>query len=176
MSGFILDFSEPVGEKLWKSKSLEFESWERIDRGNPFSFLSVETQFRFLIDRSNPLSMVTKIIGQTSDLEGWSTFWIIFLVFTQTSNFRIKTHFCVSEDNEAVIKMINEGRSPTMRHVSRTHRVALDWSFDRINWDPTIQIKYIDTKNQSICLHANEGKFHTWRMESSVVFVQLEPS
>ena len=35
-----------------------------------------------------------------------------------------------------------------MRHVSRTHRVALDWSFDRINWDPTIQIKYIDTKNQ----------------------------
>ena len=23
-----------------------------------------------------------------------------------------------------------------MRHVSRTHRVALDWSFDRINLDP----------------------------------------
>ena len=35
-----------------------------------------------------------------------------------------------------------------MRHVSRTHRVALDWLFDRINWDPKIQIKYIDTKNQ----------------------------
>ena len=32
----------------------------------------------------------------------------------------------VFEDNEAVIKMIIEGRSPTMRHVSRTHRVALD--------------------------------------------------
>ena len=31
----------------------------------------------------------------------------------------------VFEDNEAVIKMIIEGRSPTMRHVSRTHRVAL---------------------------------------------------
>ena len=31
---------------------------------------------------------------------------------------------------------------------SRTHRVALDWLFDRINLDPTIQIKYIDTKNQ----------------------------
>ena len=27
----------------------------------------------------------------------------------------------VSEDNEAVIKMIIKGRSPTMRHVSRTH-------------------------------------------------------
>ena len=35
-----------------------------------------------------------------------------------------------------------------MRHVSRTHRVALDWLFDRINLDPKIQIKYIDTKNQ----------------------------
>ena len=45
----------------------------------------------------------------------------------------------VFEDNEAVIKMILKGRSPTMRHVSRTHRVALDWLFDRINLDPIIQ-------------------------------------
>ena len=44
--------------------------------------------------------------------------------------------------------MIIKGRSPTMRHYSRTHRVALDWLFDRINLDPKIQIKYIDTKNQ----------------------------
>ena len=35
-----------------------------------------------------------------------------------------------------------------MRHVSRTHRVAFDWLFDRINLDSKIQIKYIDTKNQ----------------------------
>ena len=55
---------------------------------------------------------------------------------------------CVFEDNEAVNKMIIKGRIPTMRHVSRTHRVALDRLFDRINLDPKIQIKYIDTKNQ----------------------------
>ena len=55
---------------------------------------------------------------------------------------------CVFEDNEGVIKMIIKGRSPTMRHVVRTHRVALDWLFDRINLDQQIQIKYIDTKNQ----------------------------
>ena len=54
----------------------------------------------------------------------------------------------VFEDNEAVIKMIIKGRSPTMRHVSRTHRVALDWLFDRVDLDSKIQIKYIDTKNQ----------------------------
>ena len=47
----------------------------------------------------------------------------------------------VFEDNEAVIKMIIKGRSPTMRHLSRTHRVALDWLFDRINLDSKIQIK-----------------------------------
>ena len=54
----------------------------------------------------------------------------------------------IFEDNEAVIKMIIKGRSPTMRHVSRTNRVAIDWLFERINLDPNIQIKYIDTKNQ----------------------------
>ena len=55
----------------------------------------------------------------------------------------------VFEDNEAVIKMIIKGRSPTTRHVSRTHRVVLDWLFDRINVDPKIQIRYMDTKHQT---------------------------
>ena len=44
--------------------------------------------------------------------------------------------------------MITKGRRPTMRHDSRTHRVALDWLFDRIKLDCKIQIKYIDTKHQ----------------------------
>ena len=38
----------------------------------------------------------------------------------------------VFEDNEAVIEMMIKGRSPTMRHVSRNHRVALDRLFDKI--------------------------------------------
>ena len=33
-----------------------------------------------------------------------------------------------------------------MRHVSRTHRVALDWLFDRINLDPKNQLADILTK------------------------------
>ena len=61
---------------------------------------------------------------------------------------RFDAILCLFEDNEAVIKMIIKGRSPTMRHVSRTHRVALDWLFDRINLDSKIQIRYIDTKHQ----------------------------
>ena len=54
----------------------------------------------------------------------------------------------VFEDNEAVIKMIIKGRSPTMRHMSRTQRVALDWLFDRIILDSKNQIRHIDTKHQ----------------------------
>ena len=80
----------------------------------------------------------------------------------------------VFEDNEAVIKMIIKDRSPTMRHVSRTHRVALDWLFDRINLDPKIQIKYTDTK-KTTRRHTDQVKFHTWWMESSFVFVQHQP-
>ena len=49
---------------------------------------------------------------------------------------------------EAVMKKIMKGRSPTMRHVSRNHRVALDWLCDRINLDSEIQIRYIYTKHQ----------------------------
>ena len=40
------------------------------------------------------------------------------------------------------------GRIPTMRHVSGTHRVALDWCFDRTNLDPKIRIKFVVTKIQ----------------------------
>ena len=47
----------------------------------------------------------------------------------------------IFEDNEAVIKNIIKGRSLTLRHVSRTHRVALDWLFDFINFDPKIEIR-----------------------------------
>ena len=46
--------------------------------------------------------------------------------------------------------MIIKGPSPTVRHVSRTHRVALDWLFDRVNLGRKIQTKYVDTENQLV--------------------------
>ena len=62
-------------------------------------------------------------------------------------------------DNEAVIKMIIKGRRPTMRHVSRTHRVALDWLFERIDLDSKFQIKYVDTSNQPADMLTKKGSF-----------------
>ena len=70
------------------------------------------------------------------------------LVPSNVQSSHLEALLYVFEDNEAVIKMIIKGRSPTMRHVSRTHRVALDWLFDRISLDTKIQIKYIDPKSQ----------------------------
>ena len=55
------------------------------------------------------------------------------------ANFQIKKLCCMC---------LRTTRSPKMRRVSRTHRVALDWFCDLINLDPRIQIEYIDTKNQ----------------------------
>ena len=78
-----------------------------------------------------------------------SMLYMTLIWFPQMFNPQVVKLYCMCfEDNEAVIKMIMKGRSPTMRHVSRTHRVARDWLFDRINLDPKIQSKYIDTKNQ----------------------------
>ena len=69
-------------------------------------------------------------------------------VVTSAKPFRFEAQLYTFEDNEAVIKMMIKGRSPTKRHVSRTRQVALDWLFDRINLDPQIQVKHVDTKNQ----------------------------
>ena len=52
---------------------------------------------------------------------------------TNTHSSQGESQLYTSEDKEAVIKRIIEARSPAMRHVSRTRRVALDWLFDRIN-------------------------------------------
>ena len=51
------------------------------------------------------------------------------------------------EDNEAVSKMIIKGRSPTMRHVSRTTLLLIGYSTASIR-TPKFQIKYVDTKKQ----------------------------
>ena len=83
-----------------------------------------------------------KIHGKIDDPDN------VDFIFLKREFFSQGSFVNIFEDNETVIKMIIKGRSLTMRHVSRNHRVALDWLFDRINLDPKIQIKNIDTKNQ----------------------------
>ena len=51
-------------------------------------------------------------------------------------------------DNEAVLKAMVKGRSPSLRHVARTHRIDLDWLWERMRTDPGVYIKYVGTKEQ----------------------------
>ena len=97
----------------------------------------------------------TKKQSNTSENLGWTN------VDCDTSNEKLSRFdalLYIFEDLEAVIKMILKGRSPTMRLVSQTHRVALHWSLDGINLESKIQIKYVDTKNQLADI-LTEGSF-----------------
>ena len=53
----------------------------------------------------------------------------------------------VCEDNEAVIKLVMKQRSMALRHVTRTHRIGLDWIF-QVMQDPNIALRYVTTKQQ----------------------------
>ena len=93
-----------------------------------------------------------QIHGKIDDLHN------VDFISSNVNSSRREALLYIFEDNETVIKMIIKVRSPTMRHVSRTHRAALDWLFHRINLDSKIQIKYIDTKNQLADI-LNKGNF-----------------
>ena len=84
--------------------------------------------------RGNPhkLQMRKKFHGNIDDLDN------VDFISSNVHSSRQEALLYVFEHNEAVIKMIIKVRSLTMRHVSRTHRVALDWLFDRIKLDPKI--------------------------------------
>ena len=108
-------------------------------------FLSLEASLKFQIEEGDLLMKLRNIKNLQAKVNAMEN---IDSVPSNAQSSRQEALLYVFEDNEAVIKMIIKGRSPTMRHVSRTHRVALDWLFDRVNLDSKIQIKYIDTKNQ----------------------------
>ena len=53
----------------------------------------------------------------------------------------------VLEDNDAVIKIVLKCRTIVLRHVLQTHRVALDWLYERFQ-DQPMRLQYINTKLQ----------------------------
>ena len=54
-------------------------------------------------------------------------------------------------------------RNLTVRHVSRTHRIALDRLLDRMNFDPMMQIEYVDTARQfAHVLHRGSPTREKW--------------
>ena len=94
---------------------LALELWDLI-------FLFLEPCLRFQIEKDELLMLkeIKKSQGKINVMEN------IDSVPSNVQSSRQEALLYVFENNEAVIKMIIKGRSPTMRHVSRTHRVALD--------------------------------------------------
>ena len=81
-------------------------------------------------------------------MEGWRIEWGGSRTHQHTFFSKRVSAVHFFECNETVIKMIKKERRPTMRRMSRTHRIAFDSLFDRINVAPKIRIKYVDTNNQ----------------------------
>ena len=119
-------------------------------------------------------------------------------VVTSAKPSQFRAQLYIFEDNEVI-----KGRSPSMRHASRTHRVALDWSFDRINLDRQIPIRWVATKKNNSrtrwrkvvspvmsgiifsvcwtswvfrrCLAANSVQLTTWRTWRRSVVAKSKP-
>ena len=79
----------------------------------------------------------------------------------------------ILEDNDAVIQMCNKQRIPAMKHVSRTHRVNLDWLIDLIAKNDSITIRFVGTKSQAADI-MTKGSFNepTWKALLRLIQVQ----
>ena len=60
-----------------------------------------------------------------------------------------KTQLRLMEDNQATIRILETGKCPTLRHVSRTQHVCVRWLHERVTEDPQIHIQYCDTNVQA---------------------------
>ena len=90
--------------------------------------------------------------------------WTMLILFPQKSTLLIKKLCCMC------LKTTKQWSRWSLKGEARQWdmfpepTVALDWLFDRINLDPKIQIKYIDTKNQLADI-LTKANFHTWWVE-----------
>ena len=131
--------------------------------------ISCGSKLRLQRDRCDPLSL-----KEVKILKGRSTCWRILTLVPQMSNPRVKKlHSMCSRTMKLVIKMVIKGRSPTMRHVSRTHRVAFDWLFDRINFGSQNR-NQIHRHQKPTRRNTDQRKFHTWWVKSLVVIVRYQ--
>ena len=90
----------------------------------------------------------------------------------QTVHDKREASMVILDANDAVIKMCVKGRSPNMRHVARTHRIDLDWLFERLLKDSAITMSYINTKQQLADMFT-KGSFTEVTWKTLLTLVQI---
>ena len=68
-----------------------------------------------------------------------------------------RARLLVLEDNDAVIATVIKGRSPVLKHCNRTQRIALDWLLERLQTDPGVSLRYVQTKEQIADIFTKAG-------------------
>ena len=58
-----------------------------------------------------------------------------------------KTEILVHEDNQALIRVVQTGRNPTLRYLLRTHRCSVAWLHERFK-EGYLKLVYEDTSRQ----------------------------
>ena len=81
-----------------------------------------------------PVSQPTETLSVANAKDSFRVILILTIVcLRQLATFRPTAHTqpIPFEDNAGVVQMVNKGRSPNLRHVTRTHIVDLDWLLER---------------------------------------------
>ena len=63
-----------------------------------------------------------------------------------------KPTLLVHEDNQAMIRVIDTGKNPTMRYLARTHRISVAWLHERFRSNE-LQLVYESTTKMCRYLH-----------------------
>ena len=115
---------------------------------------------QFQIEQDDLIMTSTNIIN----LKEGSTCWRILILFLQMSNLRVKKLCCMC--------------SKTMKQKESNNETCFQdsqsctWLVVRSNQPGPKNPKQIHRRQEPICWHFNQRKFHAWWVESSVLFVQ----
>ena len=67
----------------------------------------------------------------------------------------------IREDNQAAIEICNNGFSPKLTHIARTHKVNLSSIKDEVV-KPEVHLEYIDTSEQAADIFTKALEPHKW--------------
>ena len=119
-----------------------------------------------MIDRGHPLWTVTKITDQTKNLMEWSMIWIMLILFSLKRSIFASRNFVVCVRGQRSNVQDDYKRKKYHNETCFQNPNSCAWLVVRSNQFGPKNPNQIHRHQKPICRDANQGKFHTWRMES----------